>query len=591
MKAQLVLIWVVTATLATSILAGEIHDAAGSGDLERIRRLLNENPALVNDEDYSKLMGLTPLHVAADKGQREAVELLLEKGAKADPVWGVNGMTPLILAARANHPEIVRLLLAKRANPNGAANGTTGLHWAARDGYIEVVQLLLDGGADVNLRDAANKTPLHVVAASGTKEMAELLIARGADVNAKDKDGNTPWSLTVNHPDIAELLRKHGALGSDPVTDLIINGGNRFARSREITIDPINDKFPTIRIKDVFHPEAEPVVRSNPGKPFKFVLPDHGDGEYELTIQFLDGAGQPQEPILMRSITLDTTPPVVEIIEPKNNSTTDQGFVHLQAKVFDPTANGRAMPGDYRWLSVWVNGERFWDRNGSSVDIPRFNVQDGTNRISIVAIDEASNRTEAVVQWVVNLAADTTPPVLSDINLHPDRTGKVILPDDPEVEVMGHLDDSNAVVTASVNGRDPVRMNVILYKKLPPTFVRLIVLDEGENTLVLSAIDGAGNANDYKYTVVRSNRYRARLTSAGPGPKIREGYVSAMRDEGTTNEAHVLAVFVNDTPTTLEPRDADGNQHFRTTQPVPYVWHGFEGSLYVWIKWSDGEVY
>jgi hypothetical protein len=380
-------------------------------------------------------------------------------------------------------------------------------------------------------------------------------------------------------------------VGAEPITDVIVNNGARFARSREITIDPINDKFPTISIKDMYHPETKLVVQSNPGKPFKFVLPDHGDGEYEMIFQFLDGAGQPQEPVLMRSITIDTRPPVVEIIEPKNNSTTDQGFVHLRAKVFDPTPNGHTMPGDYRWVGIWVNGERFWDREGTLVDIPRFNVEDGTNRLRIVAVDEASNRTEAVVQWVVNLDRDKTPPVLSDINLHPDRTGKVILPDDAEVEVMGHLDDSNAIVTASVNGHAPINMTVMVYKNLPPTFDHPIELDEGENTLVLSAIDGAGNATDYKYTVVRSHRYRARMTSTGPGAKIREGYVSALRDEGTANEAHVVAVFVNDTPTTLEPKDAEGNQHFRTTEPVPYMWHGFEGSLYIWIKWSDGEAY
>src|SRR5580700_9520806 len=103
----------------------------------------------------------------------------------------------------------------------------------------------------------------------------------------------------------AALLTSARVIGVEPITDVIVNNGARFARSREITIDPINDKFPTISIKDMYHPEAEPVVRSNPGKPFTFVLPDHGDGEYELAFQFLDGAGQPQEPILMRSVTVD----------------------------------------------------------------------------------------------------------------------------------------------------------------------------------------------------------------------------------------------------------------------------------------------
>jgi len=373
--------------------------------------------------------------------------------------------------------------------------------------------------------------------------------------------------------------------------DIVVNHGRRVTNSRFIEIDASRSVYPQLLLSLLDDARmTNPVVFHDLGKPVRFELPER-NGQYELFMRFADANGTPFEPIVFKVVELDTIPPVIKITSPTNNAVTDQGFVHVQATVFDPAPEDPEKPGFFRPIEVWINGEPFWDRKDTLVDIPRFNVEDGTNRISIVAIDEASNRTEAVVQWVVNLAADTTPPVLSDINLHPDKTGKVILPDDPEVEVMGHLDDSNAIVTAVVNGRDPVRMSVILSRNLPPTFDHLIALDEGENALVLSAIDGAGNANDYKYTLVRSHRYRAKMTTEGPGSRIREGYVSALRDEGTTNEAHILAVFVNDTPTTLEPTDADGNQRFRTTQPVPYIWHGFEGSLYIWIKWSDGEVY
>ena len=42
------------------------------------------------------------------------------------------------------------------------------------------------------------------------KEIVEMLIAKGADVNAKDVDGFTPVDLAKGHPEIADLLRKHG---------------------------------------------------------------------------------------------------------------------------------------------------------------------------------------------------------------------------------------------------------------------------------------------------------------------------------------------------------------------------------------------
>ena len=57
---------------------------------------------------------------------------------------------------------------------------------------------------------------LHYAAGEGRKEIAELLIAKGADVNAKvvsgAKQGLTPLDAANerNHPETADLLRKHG---------------------------------------------------------------------------------------------------------------------------------------------------------------------------------------------------------------------------------------------------------------------------------------------------------------------------------------------------------------------------------------------
>jgi hypothetical protein len=401
----------------------------------------------------------------------------------------------------------------------------------------------------------------------------------------------------------ALLANAQGDTASKPVTDVIVNGGAQFSNSRDITIDPVNDQFPTIQIRDMSRPNDEMPTVKNPGKPFRFSLPDRGDGEYHLTFQYLDAAGIPQEPLLIRMIVLDRLPPVVEIQTPKDGSTTDQGFVHVQATVFDPEPGDPTKPPFIsRRIAVWINGERFWDKQGALIDIPRFDVQEGTNKLSIVAVDEASNRTEAAVQWVVSLDLDKTPPRLSDINLLPDKSGKVILPDDPEVEVLGHLDDPKAIVTASINGSEPMRVNVIADKYIGPTpmFVRRLALNEGENSLVLSAVDGAGNATDYKFTLVRSDRYRCKITSPDLSdsnqhlsfkPRTVEGYVSALRDAGTKNEARVVAVFVNDIPATLEAKDADGNIRFQSSRPVPFVWRGFPGALYIRIKWSDGEEY
>ncbi len=52
--------------------------------------------------------GVTPLHVAAHKGQRHMVQLLLEKGA--DPgIRDYENSTPPEEAAHAGHEEVVKL--------------------------------------------------------------------------------------------------------------------------------------------------------------------------------------------------------------------------------------------------------------------------------------------------------------------------------------------------------------------------------------------------------------------------------------------------------------------------------------------------
>ena len=88
--------------------------------------------------------------------------------------------------------------------------GVTPLYHAVIYDHKETVELLIAKGADVNARTGNGFTPLHW--GSDNKEIAELLIAEGADVNTKDAAGMTPLDFTIiyNHPETADLLRKHG---------------------------------------------------------------------------------------------------------------------------------------------------------------------------------------------------------------------------------------------------------------------------------------------------------------------------------------------------------------------------------------------
>lgn len=63
--------------------------------------------------------GWTPLHYAAASGDEPIARLLIKRGAKVDAVSppASGGMTPLMMAAREGHPDMMAFLMEKGANP------------------------------------------------------------------------------------------------------------------------------------------------------------------------------------------------------------------------------------------------------------------------------------------------------------------------------------------------------------------------------------------------------------------------------------------------------------------------------------------
>jgi ankyrin repeat protein len=94
--------------LAWSSLAfcGEIHDAAKSGDLVKVKALLKGNPDLVFSKDND---GRTPLHWAAAGARKDVVELLLVNQAEVN-AKNKEGWTPLHWAALQGQKDMAELL-------------------------------------------------------------------------------------------------------------------------------------------------------------------------------------------------------------------------------------------------------------------------------------------------------------------------------------------------------------------------------------------------------------------------------------------------------------------------------------------------
>ena len=125
----------------------ELFDAAFLGDTFKLFSLIDADRSLI----WEDTSGLTALHLAAWAGKKDALILLLDKGAEINAT-GEHG-TALFAACLGGHMGIVEELLAWGADPNVAAtNGETPLMAAAAKGLVDLARRLLAAGADSGAR-------------------------------------------------------------------------------------------------------------------------------------------------------------------------------------------------------------------------------------------------------------------------------------------------------------------------------------------------------------------------------------------------------------------------------------------------------
>jgi len=154
----------------------EIHLAARNGWTELVQKHIALDPLAVHGRG---LLGDTPLHWASHNGHEAVVLALLAAGAdiEADEI-GLYGGKPLHWASE-HEPHIVRLLLARGADPNSRnlKNGHTPLIMCARqrEDCAECARLLLEAGADTEARNFEGKTALETALERGHLKVAEVL--------------------------------------------------------------------------------------------------------------------------------------------------------------------------------------------------------------------------------------------------------------------------------------------------------------------------------------------------------------------------------------------------------------------------------
>lgn len=124
-----------------------VLEAARRGDLNHLESLLDRDASVSFHDQY----GLTALHVAAIKGHKDAVMMLVELGSADLECQDHEGHTPLHLAVEGGHAETVEVLVNRGANVNAESKkGVTPLYFARAMGYDDILQFLTESGAAVS---------------------------------------------------------------------------------------------------------------------------------------------------------------------------------------------------------------------------------------------------------------------------------------------------------------------------------------------------------------------------------------------------------------------------------------------------------
>ncbi|MEM9915627.1 MAG: ankyrin repeat domain-containing protein [Planctomycetota bacterium] len=180
---------------------GPLHELAAllSNEPRRMNTFLSQ-PASHGAEQWM------PMHYAARAGHLAGVETLLERGV---------------------HPDC----RTRFATPMHARQ--TPLHLVAVRGHVDVAKRLIEAGAEVEVRDAQQRSPLWFAARHGHAELVTLFARRGAALEARDTQQRTPLHAALLPPKLrtsapigsaAERLGLSAAEGSDfdPAAALVL---------------------------------------------------------------------------------------------------------------------------------------------------------------------------------------------------------------------------------------------------------------------------------------------------------------------------------------------------------------------------------
>ena len=131
------------------------------GDVAAVKRILDGDPSLVAVRDAKNL---TPLHVAASRGQSDVAQLLIDRGADVHGPSDDDEWTPLVFAAYRGHAEVAKVLIENGAGVT--ADDGNPIHYSGQRKHKDICRLLVEHGAIDDLIDSDDEDTLNLFRAA-----------------------------------------------------------------------------------------------------------------------------------------------------------------------------------------------------------------------------------------------------------------------------------------------------------------------------------------------------------------------------------------------------------------------------------------
>lgn len=167
--------------------------------------------------------GMTPAHIAAQKGHVGVIVELARGGAKFD-VADKDGRLPVHIASLYGQVEVLKELEKHGVKfDTEDNNGRTPAHYAAAGGSVEVISFFATKDPVlIEKRDKKGLTLAHRAALTGKVRVIPILLELGVDLNAVTNTGHTPAyaAAGMGHAEFITELAKHVDSIDNPATPL-----------------------------------------------------------------------------------------------------------------------------------------------------------------------------------------------------------------------------------------------------------------------------------------------------------------------------------------------------------------------------------